>query len=92
MIHLLIVSGVHFSGRETSDSLNLQLPFPALAKRVFSRLAMTVLHSEAGQNFHVAGPLAKARQWKINPTQPVLSQIDRSRENQRQKSVQQVVK
>jgi hypothetical protein len=36
--------------------------------------------------------LAMARQWKINPTQPVLSQIDKGRENQRLKSEKQIIK
>jgi hypothetical protein len=36
--------------------------------------------------------LAMACQWKINPTQPVLSQIDKGRENQRLKSEKQIIK
>ena len=35
--------------------------------------------------------LAMACQWKINPTQPVLSQIDKGRENQRLKSEKQII-
>jgi hypothetical protein len=32
-----------------------------------------------------------ARQWKIKPTQPVVSQIDKGRENQRNKSEKQFI-
>jgi hypothetical protein len=35
--------------------------------------------------------LAIACQWKINPTQPVLSQIDKGRENHRLKSEKQFI-